>query len=216
MENAEQIFLSKQQELQQMQTSISLQNVENTQLKESVNKLSIQYLQDKHRLFSELQSAHRELIAAIENWNQTYLIKASQSGIVTFNTFWKRNQNINVGDNVFAIVSHNQGQLIGKIKVATSGSGKVKIGQLVNIKVDGYPYLEFGMLKAKIKNISLVPNKNFYIVEVHFPNGLISSINKELTFTGEMNGTAEIITENQTLIQRIYSPLKYLFTKFFD
>ena len=68
MEISEQTYLNKQQELQQLQTSISLQNVEFSQMKESVNKLSMQYLQEKHQLFSELKSTQRELLATIENW----------------------------------------------------------------------------------------------------------------------------------------------------
>ncbi|MDD5186415.1 MAG: HlyD family efflux transporter periplasmic adaptor subunit [Paludibacter sp.] len=216
MEIAEQTYLNKRQELQQLETSISLQNVEFSQMKETVNKLSIQYLQEKHQLFSELKSSQRELLAAIENWQQSYLLTASQSGVVTFNTFWKRNQYINTGDKVFAIVSHHPGQLIGKIKVPASGSGKVLIGQMVNIKVANYPYLEYGVLQAKIRNISLISNNDFYTVAVDFPKGLHSTVNKELKFTGELNGTAEIITENQSLMERFMTPVKFLINKFFD
>jgi len=215
MEIAEQTFLNKQQELQQLQTSISLQNVEFLQMKETVNKLSIQYVQEKHQLFSELKSAQRELKAAIENWQQTFLLTASQAGIITFTSFWKRNQNLNSGDKVFAIVSSNPGQLVGKIKVPASGSGKIQIGQRVNIKVAGYPYLEYGLLQASIRNISLVADNNYYAVEVNFPKGLHSTVNKQLKFSGEMSGTAEIITENRSLIERIYLPFRYLVNRSF-
>jgi multidrug resistance efflux pump len=216
METAEQTYLSQQQALQQLQTSMSLENVDFSQMKESVNKLSIQYLQEKHQMFSDLKSAQRELMAAIENWQQNYLLIAPQSGIVTFNTFWKQNQNINSGDKVFAIVSRKPGQLIGKIKVPASGSGKIQVGQKVNIKVAGYPYLEYGLLQAKTTNISLVSTNDYYAVEVAFPKGLRSTVNKELKFTGELSGTAEVITENRTLIERIYTPLRLLANKSFE
>jgi len=216
METAEQAYLNKQQELLQLQTSISLQNVEFSQMKESVNKLSMQYLQEKHQLFTELKSSQHELIAVIENWQQTYLLIASQSGIVTFTAFWKRNQYINSGDKVFAIVSRHPGHLIGKIKVAASGSGKVQTGQKVNIKVSGYPYLEYGLLQAKTKSISLVSNNDYYSVEIDFPNGLRSTVNKELKFTGELSGTAEIITDNLSLMERFFTPMKFLAKKFFE
>ena len=215
METSDLTYLNKQQELQQLQTSISLENVEFFQLKESVNKLSIQYLQEKIQLFSELKSAHRELLAVIEKWQQSYVLIAQQTGTVTFNTFWKRNQFINSGDKVFAIISHNPGNLIGKIKIQSSGSGKVQIGQLVNIKVAKYPYLQYGVLQGNTKSISLVTNNDYYTVEVDLSKGLRSTINKELKFTGELNGTAEILTENNSLIERILSPMKYLIVKFF-
>jgi len=215
METAEQNYLNKQQELQQLQTSISLQNVEFSQMKESINKLSLQYLQEKHQLFSELKSTQRELIAAIENWQQTYILTASQTGIVTFTSFWKRNQYINSGDKVFAIISRDPGKLIGKIKIAAIGSGKIQMGQKVNIKVAGYPYLEYGLLQAKTKSISLVSNNDYYSVEVDFPKGLRSTVNKKLKFTGELNGTAEIITDSLSLMERFFTPMKFLAKKFF-
>ena len=216
METAELTYLNKQQEFQQLQTSISLENIAFFQLKESVTKLSIQYLHEKNQLFSELKSAHNELLASIKKWEQTYLLVALQTGIVTFNTFWKRNQFINSGDKVFAIVSHNPGRLIGKIKIPSSGSGKVQLGQLVNIKVAKYPYLEYGVLQGVTRNISLVSNSDYYTVEVDFSKGLHSTVNKELKFTGELNGIAEILTENNSLIDRILSPMKYLVKKFFQ
>ena len=216
METAEQTYLSKQQEYQQIQTTISLQNVEFLQLKESVNKLSIQYSQDKNQLLSELKSSLLELQAGIENWHQNYLLSASEPGVVTFNSFWKQNQFINSGDKAFAIVSHHQGRLVGKIKIRSTGSGKVHIGQSVNIRVAGYPYLEYGLLQAQIKSISLVSTNDYFSVEVAFPKGLHTTSGKDLKFTGELNGTAEIITENRSIIERIYSPIQYFLLKWFN
>jgi len=214
-ETAEQAYLNKQQEVQQLQTSISLENVESGKISESASKLSVQYLQEKRQLFTELQSSYRELVTAVENWQQTYLLIASQAGTLSFNTFWKQNQYINTGDKVFAVVSQKPGALIGKITVTSSGSGKIHTGQSVNIKVAGYPYLEYGILQGKIRNISLVTNNDHYTVEVNLYRGLRSSINKELKFTGELNGTAEIVIENQSLMERMSTPVKYLAKKFF-
>jgi HlyD family secretion protein len=204
MENAEQIYLGKQQEVQQFETSIALEKVQSSQINGSVEKLDIQYQQDKNQFLSTLKSTYRELLASIEKWKQMYLLISTQNGNVTFNTFWKRNQFVTAGDKVFAIVSRNPGQLIGKIKVSSSGSGKVQIGQWVNIRVSGYPYLEYGLLQAKTKSISLVSNNDFYSVEVDFPKGLHSTVNKELKFTGEMTGAAEILTDNRSLIEYIF------------
>jgi len=213
-ETAEQSYLTQQQSMQQLQTSLSLANLETSQLLESLNKFSIQYFQEKNQLLAELKAAHRELLSSTENWGQRYFLTASQTGILTFNTFWKKNQFVNAGDKVFAIVPDDSGLLIGKIKIPSSGSGKVQLGQTVNIKLSGYPYMEYGILQAKIKNISLVSNDDYYVAEVLLGKTLRSSINKELQFTGELIGTAEVITENRNLIDRIVSPIKYLITKY--
>jgi hypothetical protein len=82
--------------------------------------------------------------------------------------------------------------------------------------VAGYPYLEYGILQGRIRNVSLVTNNDFYTVEVDLYKGLHSTVNKELRFTGELTGTAEIITENRSLIERISTPVKYLSMRFFN
>ncbi|MDR1056837.1 MAG: HlyD family secretion protein, partial [Prevotellaceae bacterium] len=87
-------------------------------------------------------------------------------GIVTFGKFWSRNQQITAGDRVFGIVAENRGDIIGKLRLASEGAGKVKTGQRVHIKVDGYPCMEYGMLEAKVQSISLVPDEKLYSVQL--------------------------------------------------
>ena len=63
-----------------------------------------------------------------------------------------------------------------------------------------------------IKNISLVPSeiekKKIYIVEILLPKGLITSYNKELPYLLEMEGKAEIITDDLSLLERFLLPIK--------
>ncbi|MDR1876502.1 MAG: HlyD family secretion protein [Flavobacteriaceae bacterium] len=64
-EVAKQAYLNSQQSLKQLQTSIINENLETVQFKESLKKLTLQYLQNKNQYYSELLSAYRELIASI-------------------------------------------------------------------------------------------------------------------------------------------------------
>ncbi|MDR1056007.1 MAG: HlyD family secretion protein, partial [Prevotellaceae bacterium] len=153
------------------------------------------------------------LLAAIESWKQQYLLRSGSPGIVTFGKFWSRNQQINAGDRVFGIVSENRGDIIGKLQLASEGAGKVKTGQRVHIKVDGYPYMEYGMLEAKVQSISLVPDEKLYSVQLSLPKGMTTFYGKTIDFTGELSGTAEIATDEMSLFQRLMSPLKYFFKK---
>jgi len=75
-----------------------------------------------------------------------------------------------------------------------------------------YPNQEFGMLVGKIKNISLISDKNGnYLIDVSLPNNLITTYNKELAFKQEMQGTAEIITEDLRLAERFFYQLRSVF-----
>lgn len=216
LETNEQTFINKKQDLLQLNTNIALAEIENSQLQGSVKKLTTQQIQEKNQIITDLKSSYRELKTTLNNWEQNYVLISPQKGIVTFNSFWKQNQYVKAGDKVLAIVPENSGKFIGKIKLPVNGSGKVETGQMVNIKISGYPYMEFGILKGKIRNKSLVTNDNFYTLEVELTKGLRTTTGKDLKFTGELMGTAEIITEDRTLFERLYSPLKYLTNKALD
>jgi HlyD family secretion protein len=47
-------------------------------------------------------------------------------------------------------------------------------------------------------------------LEVDLPDGLHTSYGKDLEFSQEMQGSAEIITEDIRLLERIFKPIKSL------
>jgi hypothetical protein len=69
------------------------------------------------------------------------------------------------------------------------------------------------MVKGIVRSISLVPENNAYTVEVSLPHGLTTFYGEKLEFSQEMQGTAEIITEDTRLLTRIIRPLRYLVQK---
>ena len=74
------------------------------------------------------------------------------------------------------------------------------------------------MVKVNIRNISLVPvqvdeNTKAYMLEVEFPENLATTYGKVLTFSQEMTGTAEIITEDLRLLDKFINPIKAVIKK---
>jgi len=153
-----------------------------------------------------------QLKKVIKDWELAYTLKSSVSGVVTFLQVWNENQTINVGDNVFSIIPDAKNTFIGKVKAPALNSGKIKVGQRVNIRLANYPDREFGVLKGEIKNISLVPDKDGnLLLDVALPNGLKTSYDKQVVFQQEMKGSAEIVTEDLRLIERILYQFKNIF-----
>lgn len=153
-----------------------------------------------------------QLKKVIKDWELAYALKSSISGKVTFLQIWTENQTINSGDNVFSIIPDAKNGFIGKVKAPALNSGKIKIGQRVNIRLANFPDKEFGVLKGKIQNISLVPDKDGnLLIDVALPNGLKTSYNRQITFQQEMKGSAEIVTEDLRLIERILYQFKSIF-----
>lgn len=153
-----------------------------------------------------------QLKKVIKDWELAYSLKSSVSGVVTFLQVWTENQTINVGDNVFSIIPDAKNGFVGKVKAPALNSGKIKVGQKVNIRLANFPDREFGVLKGRIQNISLVPDKDGnLLLDVALPNGLLTSYNKQILFQQEMKGSAEIVTEDLRLIERILYQFKNVF-----
>lgn len=153
-----------------------------------------------------------QLKKAIRDWEMAYALKSSIAGEVSFLQIWTENQTIAAGENVFSIIPTNQNGYVGKVKAPALNSGKIKIGQQVNIRLANFPDREFGVLKGEIKNISLVPDKDGnLLIDVILPKGLQTSYKKQIPFQQEMKGSAEIITEDLRLIERILYQFREMF-----
>ena len=183
------------------------------QLEQSVLELEQDYAEKKKNFELLFKESYDNLQTQIKLWEQTYILKSPIDGIITFTKVWSINQNVVAGDKVMTVIPKDASRILGKLTIPVSGSGKVKSGQKVNIKLTNYPYMEYGMIEGKIKSISLIPSDNTYIAEVEFPDGLITNYGKKIEFSQEMQGSAEIVTDDIRLIERFFNPIKSLLKK---
>lgn len=209
-ESAKSAYLQKKHSFEGAKTVLTNEEMQIAQLQESILDLQMQYRQQKKSLQLLLKQAYDNLTSQISLWEYQYVLKAPISGVVSFTAYWSVNQNVKTGDNVITIVPDESGKIAGKLILPIEGSGKVKPGQRVNIKFSNYPHEQYGMVLGKIQSKSLVTMDKAYIVEVELVNGLTTNYGKTLDFTQEMQGAAEIITEDIRLLERIITPLKSL------
>ena len=159
-----------------------------------------------------MKQALDNLLSAITEWEKKYVLLSPIEGKINFLNFWSPNQYVVSGSQVFTVIPIKSQRLLGKLKFLVAGSGKVEKGQKVLIRIDKFPYTEFGMLEGKIESISLIPEitpqGSFYNAEVNLNKGLTTNYGKVLPFNQEMSGTAEIITKNLSVFDRMVTPLK--------
>ncbi|HSH66552.1 MAG TPA: HlyD family efflux transporter periplasmic adaptor subunit [Bacteroidia bacterium] len=179
------------------------------------NKLQLQLLavQEGEKYIQELNESIQRLKVQLETWEQTYLIIAPFDGIVSLFNYWNVNQAIKQGDEVLSLVPSEKQEVIGKLMLPLQNSGKLKTGQTVNIKLNNYPYQEYGMLKGQVRNISVIPQKQNYAIEVALPDQLTTTYKKKLEYKEEMQGSAEIVTEELSLFNRIFYQFRKLLKK---
>jgi HlyD family secretion protein len=215
-QNSKNTYLQQLQSNENARLNIDNQKISILQLEQTVFDLEQQHSEQLNALRVALSGGYDGLQTQIRLWEQMYLLTSPVTGSVALTKYWQKNQNVNAGEVVVTVVPQEKTRIIGKITLPPQGAGKVKEGQMVNVKFDNYPYMEFGMLKVQIKNISLVPvvvndgssDKKAYILEVIFPDTLRTNYGKELAFSQEMQGTAEIITDDLRLLDKFLNPLR--------
>lgn len=213
-EESKQDYLGRQQSMEQLNTSLSSARIQEAKLQQNLLEIQMESEREKNQLTVSLKAAHDELLTTIENWELTYLFTSPTNGILSYNNIWQKNQHVNSGDKVFSIVGESPGRIIGKIDLPITGSGKVAVGQRVNISISGFPYMEYGYLTGTVQSLSLLANENnAYTVTVSLPQDLKTSYGKELVFKGELSGTAEVMTDELSVTERLFSPLKYIWNK---
>lgn len=200
-------------ELQQVRLEQSEKSIAISEKNQLLLDYRIKRVEEKDKLESVLRESLENLRSQLYIWENTYLLISPIDGIATFTRFWSANQSVTKDEPVITIVPPDKGKYIGRITLKMQRSGKVVQGRLVNIKLAGYPYLEYGMVRGVVKSKSLVPSEDAYIIEIDLPNGLTTLYGKKLEFTQNMQGTAEIITDDIRLLQKIINPFRYMVSR---
>ncbi|MCL2650958.1 MAG: HlyD family efflux transporter periplasmic adaptor subunit [Candidatus Azobacteroides sp.] len=211
-ETAENTFLQSRASRENMRTNLNNTQIQIGQLKESLLDTEEQGTEKLNSLQTQLQSLVSQLKSGIEDWELNYVLRAPIDGKITFSKYWIENQNVSSGEEVVTIVPDSSSIIIGKATLPVARSGKVKAGQKVNIRLDNFPENEYGILRGTVQHISLVPAQAgetvYYSVEVALSNGLITTYKKELPYLPNMQGQADIVTEDLSLLERLILPVK--------
>ena len=194
--------------MQEVNTSLTI-----TQLEQSIIELNQQFDQDIKSYKLNMSGLTDNLQSKIKLWRMIYLVTSPINGVVNFTKFWSVNQNVIAGDKIMAVVPQNKVRVRGRVILPMRGSGKVAIGQKVNIKLENFPHIEFGMLQGRVSSISEVTNENNYYLEITLNQGLTSNYGKKLAYRQELSGSADIITDDILLIERFFSPIRSLYKK---
>lgn len=211
-ENKQVEFLQAEQNLKSFESSISQIREAISNANKSSKGTEINRTKEEMMLLKSVIQSFNQLKKAIKNWETQYVLKSNINGKVAFSNYWRTNETVNQGDLIFTIIPTENSTYIAKLKTPATNSGKLKVGQTVNIKLENYPEAEFGTLQAKVNHITLVPNEEgFYLILAQLPKNLITSYKKQIDFKQEMRGSAEIITEDLRLAERFFSQIKDIF-----
>nr|WP_294875767.1 HlyD family efflux transporter periplasmic adaptor subunit [uncultured Pedobacter sp.] len=204
-------FLQAQQSLENINISLSQTEEGISNLHKTKSGATINAEKDKVNYASQTLQLFEQLRKSLKQWEQSYLIVSSTDGTASFQQFWGENQFVKRGNAILSILPDDKKTLIGKMSVSATNSGKISHGVKVLIKLDNYPYQEYGIVEGRVQNVSLTPDeKGNYYVDVILSKGLKTSYSRNLIFDKELSGKAEIVTQDLRLIERVFYQIRKL------
>ena len=208
LENAKGEVYKHELNIKNVRSHIEELNGQILQLRKGILEVNQSSKESNSTKYVSLVESIQQLRTAVQKWKQQYLLTAPISGKVSlFNNFWAENQDVKDGSEVMAIIPPNGSNKVGFVSLPTFGSGKVKQGQRVVIKFESYPYQEHGVVEGTVDSKALLPKDKTISVRVTLPNGLKTSYGKELKYDQQMQGLAEVITEERRFIERMFDKL---------
>lgn len=204
LENHQYNFLQHEKNHRNLSTQLSNLKSNKNELNRSIENTNISQFKDNINLYQNTLQAYNQLKRDLADWELQFLIKSSIHGQLTYLQVWSENQVVNQGQILFSVVPNAQNNYIAKLLVPNTNAGKIKLHQKVVIRLANYPEREFGLLTGRITAISLTPNQEgLLMIDAELPTDLKTTYNKSIKFQQEMNGVADIVTEDLRLIERL-------------
>ncbi len=204
MEQSHSAFLRKKRELEALRSGLSQNDLSARQLEAQI--LDLQQFQsgninDRLLAFRQTTSA---LQGKIAEWKQAWLVLAPIAGTVDLSPSRSEHQFVREGEEILTIVPVKEaGKLACRAILPTTGIGKVTPGLVARLRLDAFPYQQFGSLEGRVGNIALAPVEAGYEIEILLGDSLKTNFGKVIPFRQELQGTLRIVAEKRSLLNRM-------------
>ena len=153
---------------------------------------------DTLMLIADLLQRNSVLLATNSQRNTVLLATISQNSRVFYTTIAQPGYVLKAGE-VVATIHPDDEQFFGLVRIPQGNIGKVRVGQLVLVRLNGNSAETSAPVRGTVSYIADEPVGSFFAVKVSLPpSGDIK---------GWMTGEAEIVTENVSLLSRIYKSI---------
>ncbi|NEW85590.1 MAG: HlyD family efflux transporter periplasmic adaptor subunit [Mariniphaga sp.] len=215
-------YLGKVENNQTIEKEFANMQLQVNDTRGKLEMLELEQQEAEQKLRMDLYSSYNELANSIKKWRLAYTFPSPFEGKLEYLNFWRENDFITAGTALLSVIPSDN-PLLGQVYLPSQGAGKVTIGQEVIIRLDNYPYMEYGSINGKVKMISALSNQteafakkndiSTYMITIDLPDKLTTNYGTTLDFNYEIKGVADILTKKRKLIQRLFDNLKYIASK---
>lgn len=201
--------LNYEQQLQRIETEIKARESDIKLIRREISGYRNSDQENRAAFSQALQESFQTLYRAVDAWIKKYTLTSPIDGVVILDKSLRPHQYYDRNKELAIVLPLATDEIVGRGNLSLSGSGKVNPEQDVIVKFDNYPFQEFGAVNAVVSWKGKVPVQGGGIpVEIKFPGGLTTSTNHTLEFTQDIQGSAEIITSEKSLLVWIFERLR--------
>ena len=158
----------------------------------------------------EIRDVAGELRAQIKEWEYNFGIRSSQGGAVFLQEEVKQGRQFRAGDFFCSVVSSGNDQLLALGMVPADGRGKIDTGTKVLLRLQAFPYKEYGSIEDTLSYLSTLPqidpDAGFqYEARVDLDSDLISTSGFSIPYHPNMPAEMLLITRDQSIAHRIFT-----------
>lgn len=196
-------YRQKQMEVENLNKSIAEMEINLNNLEQSLHDLEYQRSDQINKLKNQIVLNVNSIQSGLESWELNYEITSPMDGRLVYLSNWKKNEYVASATPLFAVVPENDA-FVANLRIPSNGYGKIKVGQKVRLSLNGYPPSEFGYLEGEVLYLNELSTKGQYMAQVKLTNGMKSSYQITLDFSPEMDGVADVITDDLRVLERLF------------
>jgi HlyD family secretion protein len=196
-------LLNKKNAFEQSKTAKINGELQLAQIERNLSELEIQYNEQVFKHLSELNLALTALRKQTAEWKMQHLLLAPFSGLVSMQKPKMLFEEVKQGETIFTLIPDEE-NVYAIAQIDGQFIGKLALGQRAKVKLEAFPFARYGNLLAEVSHIDYQAKDNKYAVFLRFPEGLKTDNKQILPFRPDMQGTVEIITEEQRLAEKFF------------
>ena len=206
-------------ELPNRLTEINRQEMVIQDLKQQILEAHIELDQESSkvtRAFEEAQLRYERASRSVDRTleAESDLIVAPTKGVVTQVNVNTIGQVVKMGQ-ALATVAPNSVPIVAELKILNKDVGLIKLGQVVKLKYDAFAFEDYGIKTGILKKVA--PDAIVDPVLGPVYRGIVELQEKSVWASGEekrlvygLKGSAEIITDRQSILMHLLRPLRRL------
>ncbi|WP_020535831.1 HlyD family secretion protein [Lewinella cohaerens] len=203
-------YLRSERQIKQQENRLTESRNREAELRESRLALGENVSDQIMERWLKWQASLRLLQQELYEWQELYVLRATQSGSISFY------ENIYPGlfvpphQVVMGIVpADTTGVYLAEGLLPQTASGKILPGAKAYLELDAYPSREFGQIRAEVQQIALAANAEggSYRLVLGLPDSLRTSYGITLQARQQMRAQAVLLSENKSLLRRLLDHL---------